>query len=97
MPRKTTYNDNLVYARIRMVRLMHGKSREWLAERLDIAVEALVDIEGGTVEARPSLIYQISTILDVRFEVFFEDVSEIKVRRTLTILQGIEAAEKQRR
>lgn len=70
--------DRHVGARVRMRRLVLGKSQSYLAEKLKLTFQQVQKYEKGANRIGASRLQQIADVLDVRVEFFFAGLSNAK-------------------
>lgn len=70
--------DVHVGSRIRLGRTLHGKSQEWLGDKVGVTFQQIQKYEKGTNRVGASRLQQISEALDVPIPYFFESAPEQK-------------------
>jgi transcriptional regulator with XRE-family HTH domain len=73
--RKPDQIDVHVGTRVRYRRMIIGMSQEKLGERMNLTFQQIQKYEKGTNRIGASRLYQLSKILDVPIDYFFEDAS----------------------
>jgi transcriptional regulator with XRE-family HTH domain len=71
--RKPNPMDTHVGSRVRLRRMVIGMSQEKLGERMGLTFQQIQKYEKGTNRVGASRLYQLSQILDVPVQFFFED------------------------
>ena len=66
--------------RVRLRRTLPGMSQEKLGGELNITFQQVQKYEGGANLVSASRLWDISRILDVSINYFFDDISEVTVR-----------------
>ena len=72
--------DVHVGSRVRLRRMLIGMSQEKLGELLGLTFQQVQKYEKGTNRIGASRLFQISQILDVQVQFFFDDISEDLMR-----------------
>ncbi len=73
MPREKRFDiDSHIGSRLRLRRLMLGMSQEVLGEKLSLTFQQVQKYEKGTNRVSASRLYELSLLLDVPVQYFFE-------------------------
>ena len=72
--RSNHYIDAHVGARVRLRRMMMGMSQERLGELLGVTFQQIQKYEKGANRIGASRLYEVSQVLDVPLQYFFEDL-----------------------
>jgi len=86
--RKPNPMDIHVGSRVRLRRMVIGMSQEKLGERMGLTFQQIQKYEKGTNRIGASRLYQLSQILDVPVQFFFEDAQAAATGRGATAAAG---------
>ena len=84
--------DVHVGSRVRLRRMVIGMSQEKLGERMGLTFQQIQKYEKGTNRIGASRLFQLSQILDVPVQFFFENAPLSSVSRNTAMAAGFGAA-----